>query len=165
MSKLWQISSDLAALSDRIALNGGEITPEIEAALDEIGGRLDDKIEKIALLIRERILDAEKAGEEEARLKAIRKAFEREAEGLKTYLKLCMERAGIDRVETHRARVALHQNPQPRITWEGEASNLPEQYRRITIAPNLDAVRDDLREGRTPPDGFKVTNDTHIRIF
>ena len=165
MATLLDISDDLVAISERIREADGEITPEIEARLDAIEGELDQKITRIAMFIEERLGDAEKASAQEQRLRAIRRAFEREADNLKRYLKLCMERAGKLSVVTPEARVSVQRNSQPAIRWTGAPLDIPEGYRRVTIAPDLDAVREDINAGVEPPAGFTVEYDTHLRIF
>lgn len=164
-ARLWELSDDLETLAAEIAENGGELTPEIEARLDMLEGAFDEKVERIALLIREKLGLAELAKNEADRITAIRKSHENAADGLKRYLLDQMRRSGHTKVETHRARVRVQKNGQPSIRWTKSLDDLPDAYRRITIAPDISLVRDQLKAGDTPPEGFTVEYGQHVRIF
>ena len=58
----WDIGADLEALGDRIAEAGGEITPDVEAALEGLEGEFMAKAERIYLYAKDCALDAAKAG-------------------------------------------------------------------------------------------------------
>jgi hypothetical protein len=163
--RLWEIGADLGALGEAITDNGGEITPETEAKLDELEATFFEKVTRIALLVRERKLDGEKAKAEEARLAGIRKAHERTAKELLAYLERCMAAAGVDRVDTIRARVRRYLNSSPSIRWTRSLDDLPASYSRVTIAPDIDAVREDMKAGAGLPDGFVAEHGHHVRIL
>ena len=161
---LWEIADELETVAALIAENGGELTPELEARLDAIAGAFGDKVERVALAIRSYEANAEAAKLEEERLGAIRKSHERSAAGLKRYLLGCMRNAGVPKVETPRARVRVQKNSMPSIAWTQDMDALPDGYRRVTVAPDLQRVRDDLKAGAVPPEGFVVEYGQHVRI-
>lgn len=161
---LWAITDDLAEVGALIAENGGELSEELEERLNKLEGELEAKVERIALFIRESEGMAKAAKEEKDRLHAIQKHHTDKAEGLKKYLRLCMEGAGKEVVETHRARVRVVRNSRPTIRWTKSVHALPDGYRRTTIAPDLSAALEDIDAGATPPEGFEVEHGTHIRI-
>lgn len=162
--RLWEIADELEAIGGMIAEADGELTPELEAKLNAMEGAFNDKVERIALAVRNYEANAEAAKMEEDRLAGIRKSHERSAEGLKRYLLLTMRHAGNLKVETPRARVRVQKNGQPSITWTRSVDDLPEDYRRVTVAPDLALVRDTLKAGGEPPDGFTVDYGFHVRI-
>ncbi len=163
-ARLWEIADELETVAAEIAEAGGELTPELEARLDAIGGAFDAKVERVALAVRNYEVNAEAAKLEEDRLAAIRKSHERSAAGLKRYLLVTMRRAGNLKVETPRARVRVQKNSQPSIRWTGGLDDLPDPYRRVTVEPDLQRVREDLKAGAEPPDGFVVDVGYHVRI-
>ena len=70
---LWAITDELQEVGALIGDNDGEMTPELEARLDALGGELTEKVERIALYIRESELEALKAKAEKDRLYWIEK--------------------------------------------------------------------------------------------
>ena len=161
---LWAITDELQEVGALIGDNDGELTPELEARLDALEGELTEKVERIALYIRESELEAEKAKAEKDRLYWIEKHHASKAESLKKYLMACMTSAGEYSVETHRARVRVQKNSKVSVRWTRGVHELPEGYRRTTIKPDLTAVHEDLDAGATPPEGFEVIQDYHLRI-
>ena len=161
---LWAITDELQEVGALIGDNGGELTPKLEERLDALGGELTEKVERIALYIRESELEAEKAKAEKDRLHWIQKHHATKAESLKKYAMNCMTSAGEYAVETHRARVRVQKNSKVSVRWTRSPHELPEGYRRTTIAPDLTAVHEDLDAGATPPEGFEIVQDYHLRI-
>lgn len=163
--KLWELAEELEAIGCELAENGGELTPELEARLDAQDGAFDAKVEAIALLIQERKGLADMAKAEQERLAAIRKSHDSAARGLTSYLLYHLRRSGKTKVETHRARVRVQKNGQPSISWTKNLDELPEAYRRVSIAPDLALVREQLKTGGEPPEGFRIDYGFHLRIF
>jgi hypothetical protein len=164
MTSLWDISNDLEAIAAELGEAGGELTPELEARLDALEGAFEAKVERVALASRSYLASAEAAKLEEARLAAIRKAYEARSDGLKRYLLASMRRVGTLKVETPRARVRVQKNGQASITWTHDLDALPDAYRRVTVTPDLALVRDTLKAGGEPPEGFAVDYGYHVRI-
>ena len=164
MPSLWAITDELEEVTAEIMESGGEITPEIEQKLDALEGSFLQKVENIALRVRELVVMADAAKAEKARLTAIEKAYRGAATGLKTYLLANLERKGQDYVQTPKARVRRTRNSQPTIRWTGPQFMIPEGYRRMKIELDNATVREDLEVGRTPPEGVEVEYGHHVRI-
>ncbi|MCR4341536.1 MAG: siphovirus Gp157 family protein, partial [Gemmatimonadaceae bacterium] len=111
--KLWDITTELEMLGDEIQECGGELTPLMEQRLDALEGAFEDKVERVALYVREMIVSADAAKAEETRLAAIRRSHERTADGLKRYLQTCLERAGVPKINTPKVKVRVQRNSQP----------------------------------------------------
>lgn len=168
MTRLWEVADELAAIAQAITDQGGEIDEETEARLAKWEGELDTKVERIALYVRESELEAEKAKAEVQRLAAIQKAHERTASGLKGYLLRCLASAGLDSVDTHRARVRRQRSGTPSINYVGDLDVLPESFIRVvpeTRTLDKKAVTEAVRAGEELPDGFHVTYSEFVRIL
>lgn len=164
---LWAITDELAEVGALIADGDGELTPELEARLDALEGALEEKVERIALYIRESETLAAGAKAEKDRLAAIQKAHERKVDGLKTYLLRCLSSAGVKRVETAKARVWSQKSGTPSIDYHGDLDALPADFVRvIPESKQLDkrAITDAIRDGETPPDGVVVSYSEFVRI-
>jgi hypothetical protein len=168
--KLWEISGEISGLMATIADLNGEITPQVEARLDELEGAFEGKVERIALLIQQYKVNADAAKAEEDRLAAIRKSFERSADGLRHYLYGGMLASGHDRVDTPRARVRIQRNTQPTCLYVGDPTAIPPEFQRVTVDVDKRKVLEVWEqtsanpEERTAPDGFKIEWGSHLRI-
>lgn len=108
---LYDLSNARAILDEWLNESEGEVTPELEALLAELDVKADEKIERVALYIRERLARAAAVKEEVQRIQAIQKREEKAAESLKAYLHREMERLGKDKVNGLLCTVALQKNP------------------------------------------------------
>lgn len=162
--KLWEVGDELNEIAIQIMEAEGEMTPEIEARLDALEGAFEDKIERIALKVRELEANETAAKAEADRLTAMTRAFGKAAERLKGYALFEMTRVGKDRIETNRAKVRIQKNGRPSIRWTLDPSEAPEAYRTVKIGVNTQAAYEAWKDGGTLPDGFTVETGTHLRI-
>lgn len=152
---------------------GGELTPEIESILDTAEGDLKEKVERVALKVRQLDGMAKAIGEEAERLYARSKARANAAKSLKAYLERCLEAAGLSRVDGLLVTVAMQTNP-PSLTvpescdlralYEAGALGIelvPESF-KVNKRDVLDRVKQD-GEGILPS-GWTVTRTTSLRI-
>jgi len=151
---------------------GGVLPPELEELLDQAEGALHEKVERVALVVQNLKANAEAAQAEAKRLQAIARTYERQAEALKTYLHVQLQRAGLDRIEAPRAKVRVQLNGRPTIR-PADPNNIPEPYRKVVITFDSEAAYRDLKErglipagpGRVEVDGLLVERGTHLRIW
>jgi hypothetical protein len=163
---LWAISDELEEIAALIAENGGELTPDLESALDRLEGEFSAKVERVALFVRQAELHAEGAKAEKDRLAAIQKANEQAAAGLKRYLLGIMERHGRDKVDTPKARVRRVLSP-PSYRWTGDTyEQIPDAFRRTRVVCSLDvdAVKKAIEAGEDVPAGVVIDRNHHIRV-
>lgn len=167
--KLYEYADALAALLSGLYDAEGEITPEIEAALEQAEGEFDQKAERVALFIRELQSNAKAVKEESQRLSSRASQYERTAEGLKRYLQAQMERVEITKVEGKLVTVRLQKSPPSVFTTlpDDEIRHLPAHY--VTHVPeawrlNAKAVIEAHRAGAELPVGVGVTQSLHLRI-
>jgi hypothetical protein len=175
--KLYELAAARDILDEFLAETEGEVTPELQQLLDELEGDTKEKIERVALYIREQLALAGAVKVEEDRLAARRKSLERAADGLKAYLKVQMERIGTPKVTGLLCTVALQNNPPSvRCTIPDEAlrahffgafdDTVQAFVREIPATYRLDskAVIEAHKAGRMLPDGLAVEQGTHLRI-
>jgi hypothetical protein len=169
MSTLLQISEGLLAFQRLLDESDGELTPEVEAALDqwfaELSDARDQKLDAYAALIRECTLRASVRKAEQERLALRVRVDEKLAKALKERLKLFLEVQGISKVETQRYRITVCKNggKQP-LEVNADPSALPAVCQRITIAPDLDAIYKHLESG-IPVAGCRLLpRGKHVRI-
>lgn len=103
--KLYEINEQLEALLSQTDPETGEITVDLDALL-ELQMAREEKLEGIALMIKERKAMADALKAEEERLKARRKTYEASVDYLKELLLNNMD----GRLETPRVRVTTRRN-------------------------------------------------------
>lgn len=174
--KLYEIKDARAILDTWLDETEGELTPELAELLDQIDGQADEKIERVALYIRERLAQAKAVREERDRLDATVKREERAAESLKTYLKLQMESLGKTKVNGLLATIAIQRNSQPSVTHALTDADLAHAYethapvaqfiREIPVSYRIDrdAVLAAQKAGDAIPSEIVIELGNHLRI-
>ncbi len=171
--KLHEATAALHIVDEWLEEQGGELTPELEAILEQAEGDFATKVERVALKVKELDAEAEAIKAEEQRLAARRKARENGAKSLKQYLERCLDAAGKEKVNGVLVTVAFQLNP-PALSVPADA-DLKELYEAgapgITLVPStftvdkravLDAVK---ASGESVlPNGWAVTRARSLRI-
>lgn len=124
-------------------------TEEILNYLEDTQQELSQKLDNYAELIQE--LQA-RAGARKQRAKEmaeLAKADENLANRLKATLKLFFELHNIKRQDTDRHRITLAKNggKAPLVLNEILPEDLPEEYQKVTITADTEAIRDALEKG------------------
>lgn len=163
--RLYELPDAIRLVEQAIADNEGELTPEMEAQLDALEGEMERKVEYLAMLAREAKAEAAAVKQEEDRLKARRSAASNREAGIKRYLDHCLRKAGIDRVEGALVKIRIQQNSQPSVIYDGDPNDLPPQYQRVTVVPDVAALKADHDAGAELPDGVFVAFGSHLRIW
>ena len=118
MSRLFDISNDFAALFDQLdAFDEIEEDDMREAAqqawydtLEGIETEFELKAENVAQYIKALRVEADAIREEEKTLAARRKAKEKRAAGLISYLLACMKQIHRDKIETAKCKLSIRKN-------------------------------------------------------
>lgn len=118
MSRLYEISSDFAALFDQLeAFDEIEEDTEREIAqeawfdtLSAIEGEFEIKAESVAQYIKVLRAEAEAIRAEEIRLAGRRKSKEKHAKSLTDYLMACMKQIHREKIETAKCKLAIRKN-------------------------------------------------------
>ena len=160
--KLYEIAESYRAIDSQLDESGGEVTPEIEAALSALSDRLSEKVDAIGALVREAQAESQAFADEAARLRGRAAAAASKVTRLKAYLLNQLKAIGFDRVKGLRfvARVATASTPT--ITWEGDGDP-PGPFRRVRV--ELDGkLAHEAEKAGTLPEGFKVVRTEYIDI-
>jgi Siphovirus Gp157 len=170
--KLYDIANARGILDEFLAETEGEVTPELQQLLDELAGEAAEKIERVALYIREQAATAKAIQEEADRLQTRAAAKLKAADGLKAYLKLQLERLGTTKVDGLLCSVALQNSPLS-LRGDFDDSKLRELYelgipyvRRVPESFKLDrkAALDAAKANVPLVHGLAVEQTTHVRI-
>lgn len=171
--KLYEISAARDILDTWLAESEGEMTPELEAMLNELDGQADEKIERVALYVRERQAHADAVKVERDRLAAIVKREEKAAESLKSYLKGQMDRLGKTKVNGLLATVAIQRNSQPSVQVMlapeelyavPDAQRFVKREEVVTYTIDRAGILTDWKAGVSLPSTIVVELGSHVRI-
>lgn len=169
---LYEIAEMRRVLDGWLEESEGECTPEMEQLLADVDAKADEKIERVALYIRERLAHAAAVKEEVQRLQAIQKREEKAADSLKAYLHRQMDALGKEKVNGLLCTVAMQKNP-PSVKGDVPPSVLAELmdsaaqfvvYTPATYTLNWRAVLDAHKAGQPIPDGLTIEQGTSLRI-
>ena len=161
---LYELTQEWAEIQDALIDSGGELTPEIEARLDALPGALQVKADGYCYVIQQLLRSADAAKAEADRLSELARVRKNAADRLKDRLKSAMETTGQLKLESDRFKVRVQKNGRPSIAWTGEPDALPCEYSRVAVSLDGQAAYEAWKAGRELPEGFKVTEGTHLRI-
>jgi hypothetical protein len=161
---LYQLTASLVSVMDALVEAGGELTPELQAQLEQAEGDFKTKVERVALGIRHLVVTGEAAATEASRLTLLARARLNASERLKDYLREQMLQAEQRKVETDRVRVSVVTNSRPTIKWLAAPDTIPEAFRRTKVELDGDAALQAYRDRGRLPEGFQVLVGTHLRI-
>lgn len=158
---LYQITSSFPAL-----MENEEITQDIKDQIEEeLIQLLENKSKNIIGYIRNTDLTIEAMKQEEKRIAEIRKSLEKKQENFKSYVKECMYKNNISKVETEIGTITLAKSPiSVEIIDEDE---VPNEFKTIVTEVKIDkkAIADTFKSTGEIPNGTIInTNNKSLRI-
>lgn len=164
-NELYDLTNALAQIETTIEDAGGELTDDLEKALDAANMDFKSKVENIGKWIcnldgTEDMLDAEIK-----RLQARKKGHEHLKERLKEYVKMNMEKVGKTKIEYATMTVSIQSNP-PSVDIV-DALAIPARFYTVVPAYNVldkKAVLTALKAGETIEGAVLIKDKTHLRV-
>jgi uncharacterized secreted protein with C-terminal beta-propeller domain len=161
--RLYEIAGDYLQALEALA-DSEELLPEaIADTLEGLAGTFQDKAVNVAAYIRS--LEAEAVAIAEARKNMERRqnALEHQAEQLRNYLKMQMERTGLTKLKNHYLILRVQANP-PSVVVDSEPQ-IPACYKRteITIKVLRSEIAKALKAGERVP-GVHLEPSTRLVI-
>jgi hypothetical protein len=162
--KLYEIAAEYQALLEAIDPETGEITPEIEQALDDLQDSVDLKVESICKILADRKADEAALEAEEKRLAAKRRALANGSDGLKQYLMHHLDALGLPKVKTQLFNVAIQKASRPSIRWSGNPDNIPVAYRKVTTSLDGNAAYEAWKRDELTDHEFDICQTRYLMI-
>lgn len=155
--RLYELSAEYERISEL-----DEHGEDVDAALAELSDALEVKAERIAYCLRNLAADEVSLDTEIERLKSRRDQVARQRERLRTYVRQCMEHAGITKVQCPAFSIALA-DKQPHVVIES-LDALPAEFVRTKREPDKAAIlRAFKAHGECVP-GARIEQATSLRI-
>lgn len=163
-NNLYELSTELSVINDKIADAEGEIFPEMEARLDAVSLAIRDKIQSIAKWTINIDSHTEAIDKEIDRLQHKKKMTENLNKRLQDYIRQSMQRAEISKIEYPTFTVSVVKNP-PSVEVVSEEA-VPNAYKTVKQVIQIDKRRimDDLKAGQKVEGCSLIVDKTHLRI-
>ena len=157
-----------------LAEAGGEIPHDLAELIDSTEADLNQKVENVALVIRNQQVEADAIKAEASRLADLAASRQRQVDSLKAYLRYEMDRAGVSKVEGALVKVRVQKNGRPSMkladpdfipeVWRKTVVTFDSQeaYQRLKVAGVLDELKD---SDTIEKYGVIVTQGKHLRIY
>lgn len=181
-AQIAEIDEWISTHPDELLANGGALPPDLAQLLAAAEGAFEQKAERVALKVRELLVEADAIQAEKDRLAQREKATRNAAESLKEYLKRHMEAVGLLTVKGTYATIAIQPN-QPAVHGELSQEDLGILFRRGLVISTAIGVRIDAvnripesyvldkkailqahKAGAPLPTGLTVTHGSSLRI-
>ncbi|MEJ8785359.1 siphovirus Gp157 family protein [Peptoniphilus sp. HCN-40583] len=134
---------------------------DITAALENIDGALEEKLENVAKLVRNLEAEAKAYEEEEKRLRAQKQAAKNRVESIKRYVKENLEEIGRDKVEAGIFKWSLQNGPgRVEITDE---TKIPEEFFVKEIKPLKAEIKKAIESGAIT-EGAEIVREKSLRL-
>lgn len=160
---IFQISTDYIALSNAIIENGGELTPELEQALQINQEQLQAKGIQYGYVIKSMAADIAIIDTEIERLTALKKSRQKTVERIKSTLQSAMELYGVTEIKTPTLSITFRKSESVVIL---DSDIIPKEYTRVSppvISPDKDLIKKAIKEGH-PVIGAELAVKNNIQI-
>lgn len=149
---LYNLTGVYKQLTDIVEGNEGELSPELESALNSNEDAIEQKLESYGHVIQNlnaeaSVLEAKRRAflEEADRIKGLQRARERRCEQIKGHIAECLKVANIRNAKGHLGAKTETFNfwVQEDTSVEFDEANLdsvPQEYRRVTVKESLDKI-------------------------
>lgn len=160
--KLYEIADEYRDLLGRLS-DPDFPADAVEDALESLTGEFSLKSCNVAAALLHMEGEAELIRRAEERMARRRKALERRAHGLRHYLRIQMEKTGIQEVRSPYFVIRVKPNP-PKVIVDDEAA-VPGCFKHEEVFVHIDrnAIREALQAGEVVP-GTRLEQNSHVEI-
>jgi hypothetical protein len=163
MAKLYELAAEIEAVLAAADPDTGELPADLAERLDALGLSLETKADQCCRLVRQEQADATAYEQESRRLGDLAKAAWNRADRVKAYVRDCLQRAGLKKMQTELFQLTVCANGQPSVTLE-DGAEIPRNYCRWTESLDKGAVIDAWKAGKPLPAGVSVATGSHLRL-
>lgn len=171
---LFQLSADMAAIEDALLENGGELTPELEQAMQETEQSLAKKVDGYYSLILSIVAKKDVLKAEIDRLTKLKKVAENAEKRVKNHICETMGAFGIDKLEGNFVKFSRGKSTstetnddQLRAAFTAQIANLMDSlppYLSVDVKVNKTALKEYIKETGITPAGVEFIENWSLRI-
>jgi len=154
---LYSIEQEYIHLAEELTNHGGELNPQLEAALAINQKDLQTKATNYGLVIKQFEYNVNTIDIEIERLQYLKKVNEKSIERLKENIKNAMEIYGIEKIETPILKISFRESKSVEITNE---KLIPGQFlsAKTTFSVSKTLIKQAIEEGKEVPGACIKTN-------
>ncbi len=143
---IYNIQSEYQQLVNQLIENGGEITPELELALQINKDNFHSKSENYAFITRQFDAEMDIIDNEIKRLQQAKKSREKTIQRLKDTIELAMLTFDIDKIETPLIKISFRKSESVEVE---NVNELPNEFKVIKLTETADKlkIKDALKSG------------------
>ena len=159
---LYQIESQYLDLSNQLIESDGEITPDMEQALQIAQNELESKGISYGYIIRKFETEVDIIDAEIKRLQSLKKAREKSSERLKERIKSAMELFDIQKIETPLLKLSFRKSESVEVD---DINSLPALYKAIKVTETADKklIKQALETGKEI-EGCRIIQNNNLQI-
>jgi hypothetical protein len=143
---IFNIQTEYQLLVNELIENGGEITPELELALQINKDNFHSKSENYAYITKQFDGEMDIIDNEIKRLQQAKKSREKTIQRLKDTIELAMLTFDIDKIETPLIKISFRNSESVEVT---DVNDLPNEFKVIKLTESADKlkIKDALKSG------------------
>ena len=143
---IFNIQSEYQQLFNELIENGGELTPELELALQINKDNFHSKSENYAYITKQFDGEIDIIDNEIKRLQQAKKSREKTIQRLKDTIELAMLTFEIDKIETPLIKISFRKSESVEVT---DVNELPNEYKVIKLTESADKlkIKDAIKAG------------------
>lgn len=150
---LYSIATEMQVLAQEIIEHEGEITPEIEAKLDQLKEAVSGKTDSVAFVIQEA---QDRIAITKERIKKETEWLKRAENNLKSfmgYVQGCMEQMGHSEIKGESSRLYIKKGMEVVEVDESKIEEIPNNFVKIktTVTPDKRLLKEALKLGQSIP--------------
>lgn len=144
--RIYEVAVQFGDIEAALHESGGELTEEIQKAMEGARANLEETADAYAALIVDNESEAERLRAEELRLAARRQAHTKTADRLRKEILEVMEGRGLGKLKTERFAISARKAGKRSVTVFMDAEKLPSLFRVVSYAPNKEALRKEMED-------------------
>ena len=143
---IYNIQSEYQQLVNQLIENGGELTPELELALQINKDNFHSKSENYGYITKQFDGEIDIIDNEIKRLQQAKKSREKTIERLKATIELAMTTFEVDKIETPLIKISFRKSESVEVS---DVNELPNEFKVIKLTESADKlkIKDALKSG------------------
>lgn len=160
MESLYKIHTSHRNLIAQIEENGGELSPEVETALQGLQIDLEDNLSSLAYTVKEFEDKGLLVDNEIKRLQALKKSHLNNAEYFKNHIDTVMRELELTKIDKNNIRLSYRKSTAVEIL---DAAALDARYLNTVVTPNKVAIKAAIEAGE-PVRGAEIVERQNLQI-
>jgi hypothetical protein len=159
---IFKIQSEYQQIVTQLIENGGELTPELELAMQITKDNFHSKSENYAFITRQFDAEMDIIDNEIKRLQQAKKTREKAIERLKANIEMAMNTFEVDKIETPLIKISFRKSESVEVE---DVNNLPALYKVVKVSETADKlkIKDAIKSGILI-DGCSIKTNRNLQI-